>query len=241
MAQLREDTGRAWEFLRPHAALTGFVLVGGTALALHIGHRLSEDLDFVYGDLRLPRGRINALKRAGLETGFPFTAIDEPNAIEEFELSGMDLLDYQQNYLMGGSVKTTFFCPDPEILLPLGAGALRGPRVATLDEIFAMKCLVVADRSKTRDWFDDLFTLMHDHGFTPAQFEQVFVTSRVPQKMEIALTRLMSGRPHELDEGYDALLANPPTLVEMSEFFGGVADDARAASAERVMREMRRV
>ena len=30
---LREDTARAWEFLREHPALTGFVLVGGTALS----------------------------------------------------------------------------------------------------------------------------------------------------------------------------------------------------------------
>jgi len=238
MPQLREDTGRAWEFLQRHAALTGFILVGGTALTLHIGHRLSEDLDFAYRDLRLPRARINALRRAGLEANFPFTANDEPNAIEEFELSGMDLHDYQQNYLVAGSVRTTFFCPDPEVAMHLGPGAPRGPRVATLEEVFAMKCLVIADRSKTRDWFD-LFTLMRDHSFTPAQFEQVFAISRVPQKMEIALNRLMSARPHELDEGYDSLLPNPPTLNEMSEFFSGVADEARAAAAERVMREMR--
>jgi hypothetical protein len=100
---------------------------------------------------------------------------------------------------------------DPEVTIHLRPGAPRGPRLATLEEIFAMKCLVAADRSKTRDWFD-LYTLMRDHGFTPSQFEQVFATSRVRQKMEIALNKLTSGRPHELDEGYDSLLANPPTL-----------------------------
>lgn len=235
--QLREDTERVWRFLAQHPALTDFILVGGTALTLHIGHRLSEDLDFALGELRLPRARIQALQRAGLESGFPFVANDEPRAIEEFEISGMDLLDYQQNFVVAGTVKVTFFCPDPDARIHLGAGARRGPRVATTDEIFAMKCLVAADRSKTRDWFD-LFTLMRDHGYSPADFEGVFAASGVPQKMEIALSRLTAGRPHVLDEGYESPLPNPPTLTEMSQFFREVADEAHAAAAARVMREM---
>lgn len=233
--QLREDTERVWRFLATHPALTEFILVGGTALTMHIAHRLSEDLDFALGQLRLPRGRIQALQRAGLEAGFPFVANDEPRAIEDFEIAGMDLLDYQQNFIVAESVKVTFFCPDPDVRVHLGAGAQRGPRVATMDEIFAMKCLVAADRSKTRDWFD-LFMLMRDHGYSPADFERVFVVSGVPQKMEIALSRLSAGRPHELDEGYESLLPSPPALAEMAAFFRCVADEAHAAAAERVMR-----
>ena len=236
--QLREDTARVWAFLRGHPALTGFVLVGGTALALHIEHRQSEDLDFGFGALRLPRARIEALRLAAREHGIAFVANDEPNAVEEFINSGMDLNDYQQNYLAAETVKVTFFCPDPEVLVHIAPGAAHGPRVATLDEIFAMKCLVSADRSKSRDWFD-LYTLMRDHGYTSAQFEGVFFTSKVPQKMEIALTRLCSGRPHQLDEGYESLLENPPSLTQMSEFFLQVADEARAAAAKRRLLELR--
>lgn len=234
---LREDTARAWEFLREHPALTGFVLVGGTALTLHIGHRLSEDLDFGFGALKLPRARLDALRRSGLEHGFPFVGNDEPNDVDDFAIAGMDMHDYQQNYLVARTVKATFFCPDPEVVVHLAPSAERGPRIATLDEIFAMKCLVSADRSKTRDWFD-LYTLMHDHGFTAEHFEGVFAKSKVPQKMEIALNRLSSGRTNMQDEGYDALLANPPTPKAMSAFFLGVADDARTAAASRRMREL---
>jgi len=237
--QLREDTARVWEFLREHPALTGFVLVGGTALTLSIGHRLSEDLDFSFGALRLPRARIEALRLAAREHGIAFVANDEPSAVEEFIISGMDLNDYQQNYLAAETVKVTFFCPDTEVLVHIAPGAEQGPRVATLDEIFAMKCLVSADRSKSRDWFD-LYTLMHDHGYTPAQFEGVFSESKVPQKMDIALARLCSGRAHQLDEGYASLLANPPSLTQMSEFFLQVADEARAAAARRRLLELRR-
>jgi len=237
--QLREDTARVWAFLQGHPALTGFVLVGGTALALHIEHRQSEDLDFGFGALRLPRARIEALRLAAREHDIAFVANDEPSAVEEFIIAGMDLNDYQQNYLASETVKVTFFCPDPEVLVHIAPGSPHGPRVATLDEIFAMKCLVSADRSKSRDWFD-LYTLMRDHGYTPARFEGVFFASKVPQKMEIALTRLCSGRPHQQDEGYESLLANPPSLAQMSEFFLQVADEARAAAAKRRLLALRR-
>ncbi len=230
--QLREETAQVWEFLREHPALTGFVLVGGTALTLRIGHRLSEDLDFSFGAVRLPRQRIEALRLSGRDSGMVFVANDEPNAVEEFLNSGMDLNDYQQNYLVADTVKVTFFCPDTETLVHIAPGADRGPRIATLDEIYAMKCLVCADRSKSRDWFD-LYTLMHDHGYTAAQLEAVFSMSKVPQKMDIALKRLCSGRAHQQDEGYESLLTNPPSLSQMSEFFVQVADDARATAAKR--------
>lgn len=237
MQLLRDDTAKVWGFLKEHPALSEALLVGGTALTLHVGHRLSEDLDFVFMDKWLPRRRIDALKRSGIEHHHPFASNDSAEAIEEFEFSGMDLLNYQQNYLVSGTVKVTFFCPDPEVLVHLSPGMRSGPRVATLDEIFAMKCLVAADRSKTRDWFD-LYTLMHDHGYTASQFEAVFAKSKVPQKMDIALNRLCSARPHLMDEGYSSLLSNAQTLEQMSTFFTTVADDARTAAARRRMAQI---
>ncbi len=41
--------------------LEGFTLVGGTALALQIGHRISEDLDFNIFGQKLPIGRIDSI------------------------------------------------------------------------------------------------------------------------------------------------------------------------------------
>jgi hypothetical protein len=227
MPPLREDTKRVWDFLRNHPALAGFTLVGGTALALRIGHRLSEDLDFAFNATRLPRMRLEALKKSAQEHGLSFVANDPPQAVEDFDIAGMDLLDYQQIHLVAGTVKATFFSPDDEVRRHLGNAQSTGPRVAEMDELFAMKCLVCADRSKTRDWLD-LYLLMRDHGYTPARLVDVFLTSGVPQKMDIALNRLTRGRPHEEDEGYQALMSDPPTLAEMSAFFGEVADSARA-------------
>ena len=52
------ETASAYQMLDQldnRQALRNFVLIGGTALALHIGHRLSEDLDFITTLPRLPR------------------------------------------------------------------------------------------------------------------------------------------------------------------------------------------
>ena len=230
--RLRDDTGRVWDFLREHPALSGFILVGGTALALHIEHRTSEDLDFAFVALRLPRARIDALRRSASERQLPFSSDDPPEAIQDFEIAGMDLNDYQQNYLVDGTVKVTFFAPDDEVRRHLGPSEERGPRLATLDEIFAMKCLVCADRSKTRDWFD-LYVLMREHGYDAVRFVDVFEISEVPAKAEIALGRLCSGRPNALDEGFDSLLPRPPSVKKMADFFAEVRDDVRAETARR--------
>jgi len=40
------------------SSLTDFILIGGTALAMHLGHRKSEDLDFITVLLRLPRATL---------------------------------------------------------------------------------------------------------------------------------------------------------------------------------------
>ena len=46
---LPPETEQVWHFLKQQPALAGFVLLGVSALALRIGHRLSEDLDLAGG------------------------------------------------------------------------------------------------------------------------------------------------------------------------------------------------
>ena len=41
----------------------------------------------------------------------------------------------------------------------------------------------------------------------------------MPGQCDIALSRLCGGVPQRDDEGYAHLLTNPPSLVEMKEFF----------------------
>jgi len=63
---LPADTRRVLEALAALSGLSDFYLAGGTALALQIGHRLSQDLDFFSAHNKLDfgarEGLINQLR-----------------------------------------------------------------------------------------------------------------------------------------------------------------------------------
>jgi hypothetical protein len=211
-------TEKVWSFLKEQPALEGFVLAGGSALALLLRHRLSEDLDFVYPGVRLPCARLDALRRIAEEGGFVFREADDEAALQEFADSALELHDYQQDFLVNEMVKVSFFAPDEPLRKILRAGTEKKPRIATLSELFKAKCLVSAKRSKTRDWLD-LFLLMKDHGFTVYDYRAAFDEAGCSAQLDTGLARLCSGVPQRDDEGYAHLLSNPPSLEEMRAFF----------------------
>lgn len=229
---LRPDTQTLWDLLKQEPALGGFVLIGGTALSLHLHHRLSEDLDFAFDGPRLPRTRIEALQRRLSAQGWPLSPNDSPLAQEEFFNSGLDLLDYQQNFVAGQRVKLSLLAPDNELRQLMRAAAADRPRVASLDEIFRLKCLACANRSKTRDWFD-LYVLLRDGHFQPFDIKTAFDQAGVPAKLDLALIRLCSGRPDAGDEGYESLLDHPPSVPVLRDFFVDLRDRLEQDMARR--------
>lgn len=104
--------------------------------------------------------RSSGQRRPGLRLELNQNPLDVDDAID----AGNQLEHYQQDYLANNTVKVTFFAPEPELNAALGFAPAAPLRVATLDELFASKALVCAERSKTRDWFD-LYTLMTAHGY----------------------------------------------------------------------------
>jgi hypothetical protein len=144
---LPPETDRIWPFLKEQPSLGGFILIGGTALALQIG----QDLDLAYPESRLPRSRLDALQIVATSAGFQFSHNDDESAVHEFADSTLELHDYQQDFLVNGTVKVSFFVPNVSVLKVLLKEKNSKPRVATLAELFKTKCLVSALRSKTRD------------------------------------------------------------------------------------------
>jgi hypothetical protein len=173
---LPPKTEVVWNFLKEQPALAGFVLIGGSALALRLHHRVSEDLDLAFPGERLPRPRLDALGRSAIAQGVTLERQDDEAALREFADGGLDLHDYQQDFLANHAVRISFFAPDAPLqkLLAGAAGAAEAKvRVGTLSEVFKAKCLVSALRSKTRDWLD-LYLLLRDHGFTIADYVAAF-------------------------------------------------------------------
>lgn len=128
--------------------LRSFYLVGGTALALHIGHRVSVDFD-LFSEEPLPQGLLQKIK--GIFSG---TSI-------EVTYRNTD----QINVLLGG-VKTTFFnYPYPVIESLI---TYQGVSIASIAEIAAMKAFAIGKRLSYKDYVDWYFLLSQRHITLPA-------------------------------------------------------------------------
>jgi nucleotidyltransferase AbiEii toxin of type IV toxin-antitoxin system len=117
---------------------SGFVLYGGTALALRLGHRTSEDFDFFSNALFQPD---ELERRITFLTGAPRLQ-SSPNTL-------VSLVERE------GPVKISFFgglslrrVGDPEAAE--GSGVL----VASLLDLAATKVKVVQDRAEAKDYVD---------------------------------------------------------------------------------------
>jgi hypothetical protein len=165
LAGLPEATLGVFTSIRSAPGISTFTLIGGTALALRLRHRLSEDLDFVtVGKLdgHLVGRVLEHLHRSGHKK---FSKIENPAIRLEFEAHGADLGDYSQSWRVDG-VKLQFFAKrlstveaqrayDARVAAAPVPGVETGLiQVATEQFIFATKAQVLAERLVSRDLFD---------------------------------------------------------------------------------------
>jgi len=156
--------------------------------------------------------------------GFLWKENDDPLAADEFLIAGMELHDYQQDYIVNYSVKLTFFTADQPLSNIIGPP--RGPDthvVAPLSVLFESKAILTASRSRSRDWLD-LYLLMTRHGFTCHDYLSAFVKAGIPGHWEISLNRMAGGHLPAHDPGYSHLIANPPDITEISSYFSQLRD-----------------
>ncbi|MGI9102196.1 MAG: nucleotidyl transferase AbiEii/AbiGii toxin family protein [Terriglobales bacterium] len=151
-----EQTSKAWhlEVLSPEVAdtarrlarieaLRNFYLAGGTALALHLGHRRSVDLDLFTAQVFNEDQLIAALK------GFP----------------GLSVLSKspQTVYLHISGTKVSFIGYDYPVLFAFEP--FQGLSVADVRDIACMKLSALAGRGSRRD-FVDLYVVAQRYGLS---------------------------------------------------------------------------
>jgi Nucleotidyl transferase AbiEii toxin, Type IV TA system len=153
-----------------------FLLIGGTALALHISHRICNDLDFVFAQAngKLPTQRIDRLISFLREKRHQVDLIIDSAGASAFRINiGEHLSDYARDYSIDG-VKVTFFSVNryqqPKRFVfwetaPRDLQAGCAFSVLSLDGLKVFKTLVLQDRVRSRDLFD-LMILVRDHGYT---------------------------------------------------------------------------
>ncbi len=120
-----------------------YILCGGTALAIQIGHRKSEDLDFMMWRIsktEKPEVNWNAIEKELKE---------KIGEIENFNMLGFD----QVEFVVKG-VKFSFFVSDNLSPVTAPTEYLGNIRLADIESIMAMKMEVMLRRMKFRDYYD---------------------------------------------------------------------------------------
>ncbi len=166
-----EQTKKNFLRLQADPRLAGFTLVGGTALALQMGHRISEDLDFNLFGEKLPRRTIDEMLVDWTANGATIKNLITPEQRSSFKINTSENLDhYIQDYEIDGT-KITFQSrvagerPQKQIDYLVSAKKIeldpKGFGVLGLDGLFVMKSIVVYDRVKSRDLYDLMMLLEH--------------------------------------------------------------------------------
>ncbi|WDN89039.1 hypothetical protein BuS5_02007 [Desulfosarcina sp. BuS5] len=129
-------------FMEKSDFLHKYVLVGGSALALHLQHRKSEDLDFFT-----------------YEDSFNKNEIFE--YIKQFEFKEIINESNEQIDILINGVKITFFNAKWDFLKPLGIEKFN---LSSIDALAAMKVNTLFLRAKFRDYYDLYFLVKEKMG-----------------------------------------------------------------------------
>jgi len=137
---------KGWKILyglRDMLAKYRAILAGGTALALHIGHRISIDLDFFTNINFNVESLILEIRRKG----YSFRIISEGEGYLIVNLDGMKVSIFKYDY------------PFLEKQI-----VYKGVNVAGILDIASMKVIAISQRGTKRD-FVDLFFILQDTPF----------------------------------------------------------------------------
>lgn len=140
---INKKTRECLEILSSQSWLKSFYLAGGTALALHLGHRLSYDLDFFSSEGFDPKHLRNLLQPLGDLT----IEMEKPNML----------------WVILNETKLSFF----QYSYPLLENKISfGPiDLASIKDISCMKLDTISSRGSRKDFVDLYFILKEGYGF----------------------------------------------------------------------------
>lgn len=185
-ALLPGDTAVTWEAVAPLVPAEAY-LAGGTAIAVHLRHRPSRDLDFFFHEA-VDLDRLT--KR--LHTHGPFAVTQRAPGT----LNGV-FGETRLQFLQAGLER-----PQRRLEPPTLVGGLR---IAGLGDLLAMKLNAVAGRAQLRDYFD-LMTIERQGGRTIEEGLGLFVARYQPEHEDSAITPILLALGHLDDVGDDPFL-----------------------------------
>lgn len=133
---LPEEQQNCLRLVGPAADALGFHLAGGTAVALHLGHRQSIDFDWFCEQFpERPEELADAFRDRGVDVAI--------SSLARHTLHGTV-----------GGVRVSFLMFRAPLLEPLVACPTYGCKLASLADLAAMKLLAVSQRGTKKDFID---------------------------------------------------------------------------------------
>jgi hypothetical protein len=182
-AVLPDDTARSWETLAPVVPAVAY-LAGGTALAVHLGHRTSRDLDFFFHEQLDLDGLVQALQSVG---SFAVDRRDEGTLNGVFSQTKLQFLSAAGQHRL-----------DPTT-------TVAGIEVAGLGDILAMKLKVIGDRGELRDYFD-VMTIERETGRTVEEGLALYLARYGVTADHVSLPHIVTSLGHFDDVADDEAL-----------------------------------
>jgi len=186
-ALLPDATGATWTQVAPLVPAEAY-LGGGTALAVHLRHRPSRDLDFFFHGEAVDLDQLVERLR---ENGSFAVSEREPGT-----LNGL-FGETRLQFLQAGLVR-----PERRLEPMTSVGGLQ---VAGLGDLLAMKLNAIAGRAELRDYFD-LMTIERQGGRTIEEGLSLFVARYEPEHEDSALRPIVLALGHLDDVGDDPFL-----------------------------------
>jgi Nucleotidyl transferase AbiEii toxin, Type IV TA system len=183
----------------PMPTLLPFYLAGGTAVALHLGHRISRDLDFFSETDSLDKPRREEIVLALCTTGRSIT----------IQRSAFTTL-----VLMANEHHLSFFSYAYDLVDE--TNSLNGVRVAGLLDVALMKIDALADRALRRD-FVDLYVIAQQK---PLEMILVAGQRKYPNYRDLRMNALAAMTQFDAaDEDTELALLLPIEWNEVKQFF----------------------
>jgi hypothetical protein len=194
MKGLTKNTEKIFKAISLLDCIKDYNLIGGTAISLQIGKRLSEDLDFCKWSTNLKRDK---------------PTVDWPQIKKELETIGkidkLDVLGFDRVNFVVDNVKISFFTKQENLspiktLVPI----LNNIKAADLYSLGSMKVELVLRRSNFRDYYD-IYSLLMKGLSLKTIIEGAAIYSNHTLKTRDALSFLSNGNNYNKGKDFDLL------------------------------------
>jgi len=194
MKGLTKNTEKIFEAVSLLDCIKDYTLIGGTAISLQIGKRLSEDLDFCKWSTNLKNDK---------------PAVDWPQIQKQLESIGkidkVDVLGFDQVDFFVNEVKITFLTL-PKRLSPVNnlVPILNNIKAADLASLGVMKVELTLSRREFRDYYD-IYSLLKEGQSLKSMVDGASKYSNHTLKTRNALSFLANGSNYKRGKDFDLL------------------------------------